>query len=183
MIEQKNIKLFRKIKHMTQEELAKRIGVNQSLISRVETGSTKKVADFILEKISTALDYSPDDLIDERKGGQKMDIIELYLDKLNIPRKQKGYLYIKDILFFTINDKNTDLNKPKNLAYYYRYLADKYKSKSNSIKHLVNSAILWGFIETKNIALWDELFGGNIEPTTKEFFKTLTNQIILEAER
>lgn len=57
-----NIKFLRKNKNISQEELAKKIGVNRSTISRIENGEIETTIDNIV-KISIALNVPLNDLV------------------------------------------------------------------------------------------------------------------------
>ena len=58
----KRIRLYRKMKHITQEELAKKVGVAAPTITRYETGDRQPSIRQI-RKIASALDVSIDELI------------------------------------------------------------------------------------------------------------------------
>lgn len=57
------IKSERKAKKITQRELASKIGVDFSYISKIESGETKTPSDGILEKISKILDLDAEVLM------------------------------------------------------------------------------------------------------------------------
>ncbi len=61
----------------------------------------------------------------------------------------------------------------ENLKHCYSIIINRnsYNVKTSAINSSVRYAIHQGFINTKNIALWDELFGRSIEPTCMKFFR------------
>lgn len=69
---------------MTLAQLAKRVPMSASNLSRLELGSQGPPADEVIERIATALDADPDDLLwaaGRATGGQSFE--ELVLSKLD----------------------------------------------------------------------------------------------------
>lgn len=64
-----HIKALRKAKKLTQTQLAKKIGISQSELSRMETNSTE-ITVSELSKLAVALDTTIADLLDESKEGE-----------------------------------------------------------------------------------------------------------------
>lgn len=61
-----NIRYYRKLHHVTQVQLAERIGTTQDHISDIERGDTKPTMD-MLAKISDALGIPPHVLVSQRE--------------------------------------------------------------------------------------------------------------------
>ena len=62
----KNIKHFRQIKKMTQEQLAEKADLSVSYIKQIESGLYKNVSFNVLVNISEALEINLCDLVQER---------------------------------------------------------------------------------------------------------------------
>lgn len=58
-----NIKQFRTLNHLTQVELAKRVGIPRSTLQKYESGSIQCVTVTVVEAIGNALHVSPNELI------------------------------------------------------------------------------------------------------------------------
>ena len=65
------IRRVRKAAHVTQEELAKRIGVNRALISKYETGIIEPSVSQ-LQKIASALGVPMMELLDLEEGAERI---------------------------------------------------------------------------------------------------------------
>ncbi len=63
----KRIAIIRKNKNMSQEELAKRVGLAQTLISRIERGARKVAAEELIN-FATALGVPISSLLEEEGG-------------------------------------------------------------------------------------------------------------------
>jgi transcriptional regulator with XRE-family HTH domain len=66
------VRAFRKLKGLTQDELAQRVGMSIAVLGSIERG-TRKADEKTLRKISEALDISLHDLLPdaaERKGSE-----------------------------------------------------------------------------------------------------------------
>ena len=66
------IKEFRKLNKITQQELAEKIGVTRSCISQYEIGAREPYLTTLM-KIAYALNVTPDDLLDYETFKRKMD--------------------------------------------------------------------------------------------------------------
>lgn len=66
------IKEFRKLNKITQQELAEKIGVTRSCISQYEIGAREPDLTTLM-KIAYALNVTPDDLLDYETFKRKMD--------------------------------------------------------------------------------------------------------------
>lgn len=58
-----NIRKYRKIKNMSQQELAKLAGIDQTYISKLENGTSNNPTFGTIEKIAKALDIAVNDLL------------------------------------------------------------------------------------------------------------------------
>lgn len=68
--------LSRRRAHLTQQELAKAVGVTATTIARLEQGRTQRITTESLERMSRALDVSADYLLglsDRREGGSSVE--------------------------------------------------------------------------------------------------------------
>lgn len=96
----KRIKEFRKIKNMTQADLAEMTGVDDKHISCIENGKNFPSADLI-DRLAIALNVEPKDLFEfyhlQNKENLKSDII-LMIDKLNNDELMLAYKYIRNFL-------------------------------------------------------------------------------------
>ena len=70
----KRIKELRKVRHLSQEQLAEKIDINQNALSYIETGENFFSAE-TLEKLINALQIEPSELF-EVKHFQKEELIE-----------------------------------------------------------------------------------------------------------
>ena len=75
------IRRVRKAAHVTQEELAKRIGVNRALISKYETGIIEPSVSQ-LQKIASALGVPMMELLDLEEGAERIKRDENLIRKL-----------------------------------------------------------------------------------------------------
>jgi transcriptional regulator with XRE-family HTH domain len=71
-----NLRHFRVVKKLTQDELAKISGVNRSYLASLESGSRKNSSVRTVEKLAAALDISVSDLFrsslsQNKRGGAK----------------------------------------------------------------------------------------------------------------
>ena len=73
---------MRKAAHVTQEELAKRIGVNRALISKYETGIIEPSVSQ-LQKIASALGVPMMELLDLEEGAERIKRDENLIRKLS----------------------------------------------------------------------------------------------------
>lgn len=92
------IREIRKERALTQSELAKILGVNQSIVQKLETGATDLDIPWMM-KISKALDISPLELLpDEFITRDEIDILQTVRKKTNyqdtqIQEKDRKNLY------------------------------------------------------------------------------------------
>lgn len=97
-MEKNYIKQMRKKKNMTQEELAKKIGVKRSVVSKYETGSVEPTVSQI-RKIANALECSVYDLIDSGFGALDSvlppNMLGANLDHAKIDQKFLRYLLLR----------------------------------------------------------------------------------------
>ena len=63
----KRIRKYRKLKNLSQEQLAEKINISTTHMSHIETGSTKLSLQVLVD-LATILAANPDDLIFEKKG-------------------------------------------------------------------------------------------------------------------
>lgn len=79
----KNIANYRKLRNITQKELAEEIGVNPSFISLLESGKSSATLGTIL-KIATTLEVAPDQLLEELKedNNNKNGVINSIIEEL-----------------------------------------------------------------------------------------------------
>lgn len=75
------IKHFRKLRKLTQSELAEITGIPRSTIQKYESGQIHNVSVSTIEVIANALETSPADLVGWYLGGDKVDLlIDAYLE-------------------------------------------------------------------------------------------------------
>ena len=79
----KRIRLYRKMKHITQEELGKKIGVSQMAITHYECGNRKTSIEQI-RKIASALNVSVGELIGTEQEAPKEQQKETNLPKREV---------------------------------------------------------------------------------------------------
>ena len=63
----KRIRKYRKLKKLSQEQLAEKINISTTHMSHIETGSTKLSLQVLVD-LATILEVNTDDLIFEKKG-------------------------------------------------------------------------------------------------------------------
>jgi transcriptional regulator with XRE-family HTH domain len=63
----KRIRKYRKLKNLSQEQLAEKINISTTHMSHIETGSTKLSLQVLVD-LATILEVNTDDLIFEKKG-------------------------------------------------------------------------------------------------------------------
>ena len=78
MIVGNNLKHYRTMRHLTQEELAEKAGVSISFCANVERG-TKGVSMFVLREFADALDITVNQLLYDRADDQRIDNIMVLL--------------------------------------------------------------------------------------------------------
>ena len=73
-----NLKSYRTLRHMTQEELAEKVGVSISFCANVERGK-KGVSMFVLRDFADALNITVNQLLYDRTADQRFDNIMVLL--------------------------------------------------------------------------------------------------------
>ena len=79
-----NLKFYRTMRHMTQEELAEKVGVSISFCANIERGK-KGVSMFVLRDFADALDITVNQLLYDRSANQHIDNIVVLLRDKSIP--------------------------------------------------------------------------------------------------
>ena len=74
----KNLKYYRTMRHLTQEELAEKAGVSISFCANVERG-TKGVSMFVLRGFADALNITVNQLLYDHADNQRIDNIMVLL--------------------------------------------------------------------------------------------------------
>lgn len=69
------IKKFRKIKNLSQEQLAEKIDISTTLMSHIETGTTKLSLQ-VLTDIAQTLEITTDDLLFEEKKISNKELVK-----------------------------------------------------------------------------------------------------------
>lgn len=96
-----NVANCRKLRNITQKELAEEIGVNPSFISLLESGKSSAALWTIL-KIATALEVQPDQLLEELKEDKSNSAVDSLVNELI--KKTKN----KDLTWSHISIENED---------------------------------------------------------------------------
>lgn len=78
----KNIRLYRKARKLTQEELGEYLQIDQSYLGRIERGDVNITLD-TLEKISAALQVHPTQLLEDEKNLRNGQIRSEIFDKID----------------------------------------------------------------------------------------------------
>ena len=94
----KNLKHYRTMRHMTQEELAEKAGVSVSFCANVERGK-KGVSMFVLKDFADALNITVNQLLYDQAANQRIDNIMVLLQEqpepfLNWLEKALGIPYV-----------------------------------------------------------------------------------------
>ena len=93
MILGKNIKYYRKLKRLTQEQLAEQLDLSLGFISQVERGVTKMSLDPLID-LCDSLDCSAGDILDNAQAGssnkQTNDFLALYEQ---LPQRDQALFY------------------------------------------------------------------------------------------
>ena len=79
-----NLKSYRTMRHMTQEELAEKVGVSVSFCANIERGK-KGVSMFALLDFADALGITVNQLLYARKANQQIDNIIVLLQNKSAP--------------------------------------------------------------------------------------------------
>ena len=79
-----NLKFYRTMRHMTQEELAEKVGVSVSFCANIERGK-KGVSMFALLDFADALGITVNQLLYARKTNQQIDNIMVLLQNKSAP--------------------------------------------------------------------------------------------------
>ena len=79
-----NLKFYRTMRHMTQEELAEKVGVSISFCANIERG-TKGVSMFVLRDLADALGITVNQLLYDRNANQHIDNIMVLLPDKSVP--------------------------------------------------------------------------------------------------
>ena len=79
-----NLKFYRTMRHMTQEELAEKAGVSVSFCANIERGK-KGVSMFALRDLADALGITVNQLLYDRKANQHIDNIMVLLQNKSVP--------------------------------------------------------------------------------------------------
>ncbi|ETT57168.1 helix-turn-helix transcriptional regulator [Paenibacillus sp. FSL H8-0457] len=100
----KKIRLFRKARNLTQEELGEKLQIDQSYLGRIERGEVNITLD-TLAKISEALSVSPSQLFDDDTffdedefKAESLDKIESLLIPLTNEELQGIHRILKEVL-------------------------------------------------------------------------------------
>ena len=76
-----NLRTYRTMRHMTQEELAEKVGVSISFCANIERGK-KGISMFVLRDFADALDITVNQLLYDHKDNQHIEnIVVLLQDK------------------------------------------------------------------------------------------------------
>ena len=79
-----NLKYYRTMRHLTQEELAEKAGVSISFCANIERGK-KGVSMFVLRDFADALGITVNQLLYDRKANQHLDNIMALLQGKSTP--------------------------------------------------------------------------------------------------
>ncbi|QCT04384.1 DNA-binding helix-turn-helix protein [Paenibacillus algicola] len=100
----KKIRLYRKARKLTQEELGEILKIDQSYIGRIERGEVNITLDTIY-KISDALQITPVQLLEDEKNDREgklrtdiLDKIDILLIPLTVDELQGVHRVIKEVL-------------------------------------------------------------------------------------
>ena len=103
-----NIKQFRKNKKITQKELAEKIGVTDSAITKYEKGDREPNIE-TLNKIATALGVTINDLVkNEEKASNKNSIGIRFLDRSKLPDEKEQIIKVVEEMYEFINATNDE---------------------------------------------------------------------------
>ena len=89
----KRIRKYRKLKNLSQEELAEKIDISTTHMSHIETGSTKLSLQVLVD-LSKVLEVNTDDLIFENKPKTMINQINKLLSECN----ENQIAFITDIV-------------------------------------------------------------------------------------
>lgn len=89
----KRIRKYRKLKNLSQEELAEKIDISTTHMSHIETGSTKLSLQVLVD-LATVLEVNTDDLIFEKKVESSNKKINAILSECN----EKQIEFIENII-------------------------------------------------------------------------------------
>lgn len=91
------IKMLRISKGMTQEELGKKVGVQRAAINKYEKGTVVNIKRSTLEKLASALNISPADLLDDNATLYDLGDGELVFDSQITPVEEELIRKIKQL--------------------------------------------------------------------------------------
>lgn len=72
-----NLQAWRKFRHLTQEELAEKVGTTKAVISNLETGA-RGLSDKWLRRLAPALDTSPGYLMDHDPNELPTNVLDVW---------------------------------------------------------------------------------------------------------
>lgn len=101
---------IRKLKGMTQEELADRARINLRTLQRIEKGETEPRGN-TLKMLCSVLEINIEDILDFGKKEDRRYLSYFHLTVLSFLLIPLGNIIIPSILYFTKRDKILDLNK------------------------------------------------------------------------
>ncbi len=150
MIVGKNIKNFRKLNRMTQDELANAIGKSTRMIQKYEYGEVVPSLE-VINDLANALDISPDDLIKDEESSRRVRLLKILIEGtyLRLMKWEKGNLElegycdnkqigndhkvdIKKLLFYGLDDMDSAKEEPDSIFYFGKIFGDQfYLSKVN----------------------------------------------------
>ena len=89
----KRVRKYRKLKNLSQEQLAEKIDISTTHMSHIETGSTKLSLQVLVD-VAKVLEVNTDDLIFEKKPQFMIDTINNLLSECN----ENQLAFITDIV-------------------------------------------------------------------------------------
>jgi transcriptional regulator with XRE-family HTH domain len=101
---------IRKLKGLTQEELADRAKINLRTLQRIEKGETEPRGN-TLKMLCSVLEINIEDIVDYGKKEDSRFLSYFHLTVLSFLLIPLGNIIIPSILYFTKRDKILDLNK------------------------------------------------------------------------
>ena len=127
----KNIRKYREEQDMTMEELAVKIGMSQSNLSKIERGEPKKVDYVLLEKIADTLGVTKEEItgwgdpaVKAEKEHQRTN--NLLIEYEELPKDHQRI--IREIVAFLLYDKNASKDD-REILRKLRYITDEARGR------------------------------------------------------
>jgi HAD superfamily hydrolase (TIGR01509 family) len=167
----KNIKRFRKLKKLTQNELSDKAGVAYSTIAKLEQGAIKSPSLSTSMAIAEVLDLSLEELISDSKHRQTISKVPVKIIYFDVNGVVVRFFHKA----FTLLSRKTDLHveKIENVFWHYNTAGNRGEITMSQFNKYLGEEL-----EIKNFK-WQDYYFKSIEPITEvsDFIKEIAGKI------